>query len=54
MEIDLITLSLIKQREKAQSRLSKAEKNKNRYDNPSIHRYERDVAQELIEDRRGA
>jgi len=41
---------LIRRREKAQTRMANAESSKNRYNNSSIDKYERDIAQELIEE----
>lgn len=49
-EIDLKLLSLIRRRDKAETRLSIAEGLNQKYFYPSIHRYERDVAEELIKD----
>jgi len=50
--VDLKLISLIRRRDKAESRMSTAEGLNQKYYTPSIHRYERDVAQELIEERR--
>lgn len=43
-------LMLMRRRDKAESRMCNAAGSKNRYNNPAIHEYERDVAEELIEE----
>jgi len=48
--VDLKLISLIRRRDKAESRMCNGENDGNRYNHPSIHRYERDVAQEFIEE----
>jgi len=50
--MDLKLVSLIRKRDKAESRMCNAENGGNRYNHPSIHRYERNIAQELIDDYR--
>lgn len=50
--MDLKLISLIRRRDKAESRMSTAKGLNQNYYTPSIHKYERDVAQELIDDYR--
>ena len=50
--MDLKLISLIRKRDKAESRMSTAEGLNQEYYTPSIHRYERDVAEEIIEEHR--
>lgn len=49
--MDQRLLMLIRRRDKAESRMCNASASKNRYNNPTLHEYERDVAEELIEER---
>jgi len=44
--------SLIRKRDRAETRMSRAENDGNRYNHPTIHEWERDIAQELIEEER--
>lgn len=48
--MDLKLISLIRKRDKAESRMSTAEGLNQEYYTPSIHRYERDLTEDLIED----
>jgi len=49
--MDQKLLALIRRRDKAESRFSNASGSVDRYNSPTVHRYERDVAEELIQDR---
>jgi len=50
--VDLKLISLVRRRDKAESRMCNAENDGNRYNHPTIHKYERDVAQDLIDEHR--
>lgn len=42
---------LMRRRDRAESRMRNASASRNRYNNPSIHEYDRDVAEEMIQNR---